>query len=169
VWSLLYVLPHLYWALGGDAMLFTVQRSAAERDDWRMINWAASFVLTVAALIGLAIIWSTRHPWLRTAMLAACAAGAAIAASHGAFGILYRALNVAGVTDIDGAAFDVSRHEWVLWDLLVFEPWFLVEGLLFIAAGAAALSTDRSRRRWRVGCAVATGFAVLTGLLGLRI
>ena len=35
-------------------------------------------------------------------------------------------------------AFDASRHEWALWDLFVFEPWFLIEGVLFIAAGAAA-------------------------------
>ncbi len=28
-WSLLYVLPHLYWAVGGEGLLFMVKRSAA--------------------------------------------------------------------------------------------------------------------------------------------
>jgi hypothetical protein len=168
-WSLLYVLPHLYWALGGEAFLFTVKRSAAELDDWRAINLAASVVLACAALLGPALMWSAGHPRLRAATLVACAGGAAIAASHGAFGILYRALNVAGVVEVDGVAFDVSTHEWVLWDLFVFEPWFLIEGLLFVAAGAAAMTTDRSRRRWTAACLAAIGVATLTGLLGVRV
>ena len=168
-WSLLYELPHLYWALGGDALLFMVKQSAVEMDDWRAINWAASAVLAGAALVGPALIWSTSRPRLRAATLAGCVAGAAIAGSHGAFGIVYRALNLAGVTDIDGRAFVASRHEWVLWDLFVFEPWFLIEGVLFIAAGAAAMTASETRRRWTVGCLVATGIAALTGLLGLRI
>jgi hypothetical protein len=168
-WSLLYMLPHLYWALGGDALLFMVKQSAAEMDNWHGINWAASVVLTGAALLGPALIWSTARPRLRAATLAMCVAGAAIAGSHGAFGIVYRVLNVAGLTDIDGTAFDASRHDWALWDLFVFEPWFLVEGVLFIAAGAAVLTTTQARGRWTAGCLAATGIATLTGLLGLRV
>jgi hypothetical protein len=168
-WSLLYVLPHLYWALGGDELLFMVKQSAADMDDWRAINWAASVVLTGAALVGPALIWLTARPRLRAATLATCVVGAAIAGSHGAFGIIYRALNVAGVTDIDGTSFDASRHEWALWDLLVFEPWFLAEGVLYITAGAAALRTTQARRRWTTGCLAAIGIATLTGLLGLRV
>ncbi len=168
-WSLLYVLPHLYWALGGDRLLFMVKQSAAEMDDWRAINWAASAVLTGAALVGPALIWSTTRPRLRMATLAVCVAGAAIAGSHGAFGIVYRALNLAGVTDVDGTAFAASKHEWVLWDLYVFEPWVLVEGGLFIAAGSAVLTNPAARRRWTVGCLAACGLAALTGLLGLRV
>lgn len=168
-WSLLYMLAHLYWALGGDALLFMVRKSAVEMDDWRAINFAASVMLTGAALIGPALIWTTARRRLRMVTLTACVAGAAIAGGHGAFGIIYRALNVAGVTDIEGTAFDASRHEWVLWDLLVFEPWFFIEGVLFAGAGAAAFETTRTRRRWVVGCLVAAGFATLTGLLGLRV
>jgi hypothetical protein len=168
-WSLLYLLPHLYWALGGDALLFMVKQTAAEMDQWRAINWAASVVLTAAALLGPALVWCASRPRVRLMTLAACGAGAAIAASHGAFGIVYRALNVAGLTDIDGAAFDASSHEWALWDLFVFEPWFLVEGLLFIAAGSAVLTTTHTRRRWTAGCLAAAGIATLTGLLGLRV
>lgn len=168
-WSLLYVLPHLYWALGGDALLFMVKQSAAEMDDWRAINWAASVVLAGAALVGPALIWSTARPLLRASTLAVCLAGAAIAGSHGAFGIVYRALNVAGVADVDGTAFVASKHGWVLWDLYVFEPWFLIEGVLFIAAGGSAITPSATRRRWTVGCSLAAGVAALTGLLGLRI
>jgi hypothetical protein len=168
-WSLLYVLPHLYWALGGDALLFMVKLSAAEMDHWRTINWAASALLAVAALVGPALIWSASRPRLRAAALAACVAGAAIAGSHGAFGIVLRALSVTGVTDIDGTAFDASSHGWVLWDLFVFEPWFLIEGVLFIAGGAAVFTTTHARTRWTAGCLAAAAIATITGLLGLRV
>jgi hypothetical protein len=169
VWSLLYMLPHLYWALGGEALLFLVKKAAAEMDGWRAINWGASAVLTGAALVGPALIWSAARPRLRVVTLAACVAGAAIAGSHGAFGIIYRGLNLTGVTNVDGATFDASRHEWVLWDLLVFEPWFLMEGFLFVACGAAVLASAQARRRWMAGCLAAVGIATLTGLLGLRV
>ena len=99
------MLPHLYWALGGEALLFTVKQSASEMDDWRAINAAASVVLTGDALVGLALIWTATRPRLRAATLATCTGGVVIAGGHGVFGIIYRALNVAGVTDIDGAAF----------------------------------------------------------------
>jgi hypothetical protein len=146
-----------------------VKRSATELHDWRAINWAASVVLACAALVGPALLWVADRPGLRAATLAACAGGAAIAGSHGAFGIAYRALNVAGVVEVDDVAFDASKHGWVLWDLLLFEPWFLAEGLLFIAAGGAAMTTNRSRHRWMAACAAAIGVATLTGLLGLRV
>ena len=168
-WSLLYMVPHLYWALGGEALLFMVRESAAALDDWRGINWAASVVLTGAALVGPALLWSASRPRFRLTVLAGCLVGAAVAGSHGAFGIIYRTLNVAGVTDIDGSPFDASEHEWAMWDLFVFEPWFLIEGVLFVGAGAAALATTRARRRWMTGCLAAIGIATLTGVLGLRV
>ena len=63
----------------------------------------------------------------------------------------------------------MTRHEWVLWDLCVVEPWFLIEGVLFAAAGAAVLPTTQARRRWTAGCLAAIGLATLTGSLGLHV
>jgi len=94
-WSALYMLPHLYWALGGESLVFTVKRSAAALDEWQAISWAASAVLTAAACLGPAILWTASRPRLKAMTLVACGVGAAVAGSHGAFGIVYRALNVA--------------------------------------------------------------------------
>ncbi len=83
-WSLLYMLAHLYWALGGDALLFMGRSGRrSEMDDWRAINWAASVVLTGATLVGPALIWTTARPRLRAATLVTCIGGAAIAGAHG--------------------------------------------------------------------------------------
>jgi hypothetical protein len=166
-WSLIYLVPHLYWALGGTAGFSALKPSAVALTDWQAINWAATVVLAIPALIA-AGLSRARPGWLRTGLLLSCLLGAAIATAHGLYGIVYRFLTLAGVVDIDGQAFDASRHGWVLWDLLVFEPWFLVEGLLFVGIGWAA-SRPASRRRWLVSCALAVTLATISGLVGVRV
>jgi hypothetical protein len=167
VWSVGYLVPHLYWALGGTIGLSAVKPSASALPEWRAINGAASGVLALPALVAAALVRARRGA-VKTGLLLITLAGSAIAASHGVYGIVYRSLIIAGAIDVDGRSFDASRHGWVIWDLLVFEPWFLIEGLLFAALGGAATSRS-SRPRWIVGCAAATALATVTGLIGLRI
>ena len=64
--------------------------------------------------------------------------------------------------------FDASRHGWVIWDLLVFEPWFLIEGVLFAGVGWAA-TPPSSRRTWIIACSTAITLSVVTGLVGVRV
>lgn len=166
-WSIAYVLPHLYWGLGGTLGLSAVKPTASALEDWRAINLAASGVLVLPAVIAVALIRG-RPGRTRSSVLVVTVVGAAIAASHGIYGITYRALMIAGVIDVDGEPFDLSRHGWVIWDLVVFEPWFLIEGVLFAGAGGAAVAAE-SRRRWTVVCAIAVTAATLTGIAGVRV
>jgi len=73
------------------------------------------------------------------------------------------------LTEIEGEPFDASTHGWALWDLFVFEPWFLIEGILFIAAGGAALGTHHARLSWLRACLAGIAIATVTGLLGVRL
>jgi hypothetical protein len=104
--------------------------SAAALTQWRTINWAASVVLVLPVVIAAALVRSRADP-LKATLMVASLGGAAIAAGHGLYGIIYRVLTVAGVVEVDGRPFDATLHGRVLWDLFVFEPWFLIEGLLF--------------------------------------
>jgi hypothetical protein len=157
----------LYWALGGTTGLSAVKPSARALPEWRSINWAASFVLAWPALLAVALV-RARSGAIKTGLLLVALAGSAIATAHGLYGIIYRSLTVAETIDVDGRSFDVSRHGWVVWDLLVFEPWFLIEGVLLAGLGAAATS-PALRRRWIIACVAGTGLAALTGLLGLKV
>ena len=167
VWSVVYMVPHLYWALGGTIGLSALKPSAPALPEWRAINWAATFVLAMPALIALALM-RTGPGAFKAGSLMASLAGAAIAAGHGVYGIVYRSLTVAGVVAVGGQSFDASRHGWVVWDLVVFEPWFLIEGLLFAGVGWAA-SPPAWRRTWIVACVVGVTLATISGLVGLRV
>ena len=169
VWSIAYVLPHLYWGLGGETGLSAVRPSASAMPEWEDINLVASLVLTIPAAIGIGLIRFAGERRVARPLLIASWLGVAIAAGHGLFGIVYRTLHVAGVTDIDGRSFELDRHGWVLWDLLVFEPWFLIEGILFAAVGRAALTGMEAKRRWTIACVVGVALATLSGIVGVRV
>ena len=58
-------------------------------------------------------------------------------------------------------------------DLVLFEPWFLLEGVLLALAGWQYLRTARRRRRWVAamvgGTLVLLPFGVLLALTGKRV
>lgn len=169
VWSTLYALAHVYWAAGGHAGFSLLKPAATELATWQEINAMASVVLMVPVGVAVGLTLSGQRPRVRRTLPAGCLIGASIAASHGAFGIVYRILNVASVVDIDGRAFEPSTDGWVVWDLVLFEPWFLIEGILFAGTGWAALTTDRDQRRWLTACAFGATAATIIGLLGVRL
>jgi hypothetical protein len=167
VWSVLYVAPHLYWAFGGDRGFSLLRPSAVELEEWAAINAVASVVLLIPVVIAVGLVrFRTTSP-VKVALLGAALVGTSISAAHGIYGIVYRILNLGGVVKVDGETASISEHPWVLWDLILFEPWFLVEGLLFFAIGWAATSGS-GRRRWVYSAVAGVAIATLSGVLGLR-
>jgi hypothetical protein len=167
-WSVLYVIPHAYWALGGERGFFLLRPSAVSIDEWETINAVASVVLLSPVIIAFGLRRFRADGRARIVLLGAALIGASIATAHGLYGILYRVLNLTGIIEIDGQRATVADHPWVLWDLVIFEPWFLIEGILFLAAGWTAATTDPIRRRWLLACTAAITLATLSGVLGLR-
>lgn len=58
VWSIAYMLPHLYWALGGRLGLSMLKPSILELPQWEMINWVASVFLTATGSLVLPLFIS---------------------------------------------------------------------------------------------------------------
>jgi hypothetical protein len=137
-------------------------------DEWRGINAVASLILLLPIAIGLGLVRHRNPSPVRVALLGSVLVGTSIATSHGLYGIVYRILNLAGVVKVDGEKATVSEHPWVLWDLLVFEPWFLIEGVLFFVVGWTAIPDATMRRRWALACGAGIALATLSGVLGLR-
>jgi hypothetical protein len=168
IWSMAYMLPHLYWALGGRAGMGLLRPSVLVLPEWELINWVASAILTAAGLLGLAFVYLRRGRFLRGLLLAIALAGCAVAASHGIYGIIYRILQIAGLAELEAGPFNWNEHAYLVWDLVLFEPWFLIEGILLGVAGWYYLNQPRHRQLWLLACIVATTIGLITGLLGVR-
>ncbi|TDF89173.1 DUF3995 domain-containing protein [Paenibacillus piri] len=168
IWSIVYMLPHLYWALDGTAGLSILKPSISESPQWKLINWIASVFLTAAGFLGIAMIYLKKRRFLSWLLLVILLAGCAVATSHGIYGIIYRVLQIAGVAGVESGPFNPKEHAYVLWDLLLFEPWFTIEGILLGILGWCYVNKLRNRRIWLTFCAIGICFGLITGLLGVR-
>jgi hypothetical protein len=82
--------------------------------------------------------------------------------------VINRALQVAGVAQVESGPFNRSEHAYVLWDLILFEPWFTIEGILLAIVGWCYLDESRNRRIWLTLCTVGVIAGLVTGLFGVR-
>lgn len=168
VWSIFYMLPHLYWALRGTMGLSMLKPSISEIPQWEAINWAASVILTAAGFLGIAFIYLRKRWPLSWLLLAIALAGCSLATSHGIYGLFYRILQIGGVVELEAGPFNLNKNAYVLWDLVLFEPWFTIEGILLGIVGWFYLNKPRSRQIWLILCTIGVIFGLITGLLGVR-
>jgi hypothetical protein len=160
------MLPHLYWALGGVIGLNMFTPSVLALPQLKLINWIASFILTAAGLLGLAFIYIKKNKLISVLLLAFALIGSMIATSHGIYGLVYRALQLLGLVNLDSDY--GNAQSYLLWDLFLFEPWFIIEGILLGCVGWFYLSTSRLRRNWFILCVIGILVGIFTGLLGVR-
>jgi hypothetical protein len=159
---------HLYWTLGGTWGL-PGGAAAADLPGLRVTNVAVSVLLACGAafLYGLTRPWSHRPPALL--MLAPVWAGAVVCISHGLFGIVTKGLYAAGMRSAvnwPGHLTAAQKNLAALHDLAVFEPWFLIQGLLLALAGHWFARTATRRRRWTLSLAAGI---VLVGAFGIAL
>lgn len=168
VWSTAYALPHVYWALGGTAGMMLLKPSVYGLPQWEAINWAASVILIAAGVLGIAFVHFKERGFSSVLLLALALAGCAVSTAHGLYGIIYRIAQVAGGVEVEWGPFRANEHAYVLWDLVLFEPWFMIEGFLLGAVGWRYLDSPRSKRTWLTLCTLGTIVGLLTGLFGVR-
>jgi hypothetical protein len=108
-----------------------------------------------AFLFGLTRPWSRRPPSFL--MLVPVWASSVVCISHGLFGIVTKALYAAGVHSAvswpEHHLTAAQKNLVALHDLAVFEPWFLIQGLLLALAGHRFARTAAGRRRWTLSLA----------------
>jgi hypothetical protein len=134
-WAFLFAAASFYWAAGGELALDTlaveIERDALARDsDAVTITWVTGALKVVAGLVALALVrpWGARIP--RRLLLVATAAAGAGFALYGAAGLVEKILMEAGAIDVS-ASFGSDR---VIWYLLLWDPYWLLGGILFLLA-----------------------------------
>ncbi len=167
IWSAAFGLLHLLWALGIG--LFMLKPSALDVSQFTVANLVTAVFLTAVGFLGPLFIYLRRGRFLRWLLLAISLVGCSLSTSHGIYGIIHRTLQIAGVVELESDPFHLMEHAYVLWDLLVFEPWFTIEGILLAIVGWCTLDSARNRRIWLFLCTVGVILGLVTGLVGVRI
>jgi uncharacterized protein with PQ loop repeat len=168
VWGLCYALYRSYYALGGTLLL---PGTPADPTQFRRINAAAVVILTVAAVLPVAVLPLWRRRRAQAVLLVVCWLVAVGCSMHALIDIIQRVLSLAGLLRIEYPATvwaSIDHRTADLQDLFFNEPWFLIEGLGFGALAWIVLGpgSPGSRRRWWVGSAIAATLALtVIGLL----
>jgi uncharacterized protein DUF3995 len=140
-WCLLFAVPHLYWALGGSFALAVAAGAdlADERPTWFVVGglWGVAAALLVGAgfCVGLARWWPAGT--LRRLTAALGWAGGALLVLRGLLVEVLLATGAGGVADTVGAS-------QTRWSLLVWNPWFVVGGVLVLLATREFARSTRS-------------------------
>ena len=163
-WSLIYAGYRAYYAAGGRLGLFGELVSAAQ---FRAINAIGAAIIFVAGVVPLL---ASKVDVVRRALPVLCWITAVGCCMHALVDGTLRVLSLAGVhptvlPETVWRSFD--RRAADLQDLLLNEPWFFIEGLLWAALGIALVQPSR-RGVWIssavIACVMLSVVGVLSGL-----
>jgi hypothetical protein len=164
LWAFAYACYRAYYAVGGTIGLIGEPVSDVE---FRAINAVGAAIILFAAVLPPVAV---RVPRLRRALPALGWLAAVGCCTHA---LVNSTLRVFSLTGVHPTVLPADVWRWYdrqasdLQDLLLNEPWFLVEGLLWAALGLVFVAAPR-RRAWVLSAAVAclalTVVGVLSGL-----
>jgi hypothetical protein len=174
-WAFLFAVPSFYWAAGGtSALASTVSpdlvRLAQERVPWFVaVLWITDAMKVFAGLVALALVrrWGGSFPGL---LLLTLAWGAGtLLAWHGALFVGAGSLMLGGFMPSPPSP---GLSEVVRWYTFLWGPWFVLGGMLFIAAGWSYLRGLPDRRTAltfsMLGVLGGLGFSIAMLLLGVE-
>ena len=162
-WAFGYGVYRSYYALGGTVGMLGTPRSHAE---WIRINAIAGVLLFVSALLPLLVLraWSNRRA--QPLLLTIAWIIAVGCSTHALIGIPQRLASLAGMLTIEYPFWlTIDRRMADLQALFFNEPWFLIEGVLWVAIAWAGALRDSPRRRWWMGSAI--GAMLVLTVVGL--
>ncbi|WP_424187100.1 DUF3995 domain-containing protein [Actinokineospora sp. G85] len=135
-WAAVFACVHFFWALGGDVGLAASagERLAAERPGWFVAGglWGVGFACVAGGLLGLGL--SRRDGCGRSLGLLGWAAAALLLVR----GIGVELLIILGAPEISA--------EQRFWTLVLWNPWFILGGVLFGLAVVSRRTPAQSGR-----------------------
>ncbi len=157
---------HLYWALGGTWGLPGGAATAGLPG-----LHAANAIVSVLLAVGAALLFGLTRPWTRRppapVMLALIWPGSVVCISHGLYGLATKGLYAAGAHSAVSwpeSLTAAQKNLAALLDLAVFEPWFLLQGMLLMFAGRWFARTAAGRRWWTLSLIAGAVLAVAFGV-----
>ena len=165
-WSFAYASYRVYYAAGGQIGMPGEPISSAQ---YRAINAVGAAIILVAGAVPLIAL---KVHAVRRALPVLCWIAAVGCCMHALVDIALRVFSLTGVhpTQLPASVWRwFDRRAADLQDLLLNEPWFFIEGVLWAALGVAIVRPSR-RRIWMLTAAVACLLLTVVGVLsGLGI
>ena len=163
-WSFTYAGYRAYYAAGGQVGMVG---QAVSSEQFRALNAFGAAIIAFAGLVPLAAL---RVRSIRPILPTLCWIAAVGCCMHALVDVTLRLFSVTGVhpTELPSSVWlSYDRRAADLQDLLLNEPWFFVEGLLWATLGAALVQPSR-RRTWltavAVACLLLAAIGVASGL-----
>ena len=141
-WAVVFAAASFYWAAGGTAGEDTVGGVITRLPGIVALLWVTGALKVIGALLALALVrpWGRVLPrWL---LLTLSWAGGVGLTAYGAIPLVVNGLMVAGVLHGPGPV------DWTLmrWHVFLWDPWWLLGGLLFVAAAWSYQRRTQARR-----------------------
>ena len=127
-WAFLFAALSFFWAAGGRTGIQPLElQAASDRAIWVLINLGTGAGKLLIGLFALACLlsWGRFIPH-KLLQIGAWLLGIGMLLYGGA-GLVSDILHVAGVVG------DPAQNKWFFWYLVVWDPWWMLGGLLFIA------------------------------------
>ena len=160
-WSFAYASYRAYYAVGGQ---IGIPGEPISRAQYRAINGVGAAMIFVAGSVPLIAL---KVDAVRRALPVLCWIAAVGCCMHALVDITLRIFSLTGVhpTQLPASVWRwFDRRSADLQDLLLNEPWFFIEGLLWAALGAAIVRPSR-RGIWMLTAAIACLLLTVVGVL----
>lgn len=127
-WAFLFAALSFFWAAGGRTGLHPLEQQAASNNlVWIAISLSAGVLKALAGLMAVAIVrsWGPRR-YRKLLVAAAWVLGVGMFL-YGSLGLVSDVLHVTGVI------YDPANWKWFFWYLVLWDPWWVLGGVLFVA------------------------------------
>jgi hypothetical protein len=127
-WAFLFAALSFFWAAGGRTGLHPLEQQAASNNlAWIAINLGAGVLKALAGLIAVAIVRSWGPRSYRKFLVAVAWVLGVGMSLYGGLGLISDVLHVTGVIN------DPASWKWFFLYLVLWDPWWVLGGALFVA------------------------------------
>lgn len=133
LWASVFAAMSFYWALGGTVGMNTQSEQilALSGEAWFVaVVWATGVLKVLAGLLALALVRSWGRTIPRWLLLVAAWGTGMLLSLYGGANLAVRALMAVGFMDTP----ESMRSAAAYWHLVLWDPWWLLGGILFLLA-----------------------------------
>ena len=136
-WAGLFAALSFFWAAGGRTGLHPLEQAATSSGPvWIAVNLSAGVLKVLAGLLAVALVRSRGQKRYRKLLfIATWMLGVGICL-YGGLGLISDVLHVTGVIN------DPATRKWFFWYLVLWDPWWVLGGVLFLATAWFARRRD---------------------------